>query len=207
MAGDCIREADHHLSKQDTITFLERYWLRVIVNMTQFRYLQSHFIHTFAMVTFLSELSPLLSPAKYGVVEKKIIEDTLFISAKIVSELLPDNFWALFILGRVFDGKIPFYYGECVIVLTKCSVWMRSLHKTTTGTKTGFHLSTGFPSVRIAVAKKFAEYRGFQKVVQALRMGDGLWCGCDVLQCILGISNGYDVRLVASAAFVDIDDL
>eukprot|EP01033_Poteriospumella_lacustris_P000104 gene104-67_t len=149
MAGDCIREADHHLSKQDTITFLERYWLRVIVNMTQF------------------------SPAKYGVVEKKIIEDTLFISAKIVSELLPDNFWALFILGRVFDGKIPFYYG----------------------TKTGFHLSTGFPSVRIAVAKKFAEYRGFQKVVQALRMGDGLWCGCDVLQCILGISNGYDTSL------------
>lgn len=120
MAGDCIREADHHLSKQDTITFLERYWLRVIVNMTQFRYFQPHFIHTFAMVTFLSELSPLRSPAKYGVVEKKIIEDTLLISAKIVSELLPDNFWALFILGRVFDGKIPFYYGECVIALTKC---------------------------------------------------------------------------------------
>ena len=94
LAGDCIREADHHLSKQDTIAFLERYWLRVIVIMTQF------------------------SPAKYGVGEKKIIEDSLFISAKIVSELLPDNFWALFILGRIFDGKIPFYYGEC---LTECS--------------------------------------------------------------------------------------
>jgi ubiquitin carboxyl-terminal hydrolase 9/24 len=112
------------------------------------------------------------SPAKIGLAEKNIIEDSLHISAKLVVDLLPEYPWALFILGRIFDGKIPFYYGL----------------------KTGYQMATGHPGVRMAVAKKFfGELGGCQKIVETLRSGDSFWCGSEVLQCILGIANGYEI--------------
>lgn len=57
-------------------------------------------------------------------------------------------------------------------------------------------MATGHPGVRMAVAKKFfGELGGCQKIVETLRSGDSFWCGSEVLQCILGIANGYEVRL------------
>lgn len=152
LAGDSIREAYNHFDQPETIKFLEGCWLRVITNMTQF------------------------SPGKIGPIEKKIIEDSLHISAKLVVELLPDHPWALLILGRIFDSKIPFYFGL----------------------KSSYQLATGYPAVRMAVAKKFAELRGMEKVVQTLR-SDSFWCGCDTLRCILGIVNAFET----TASFED----
>lgn len=38
LAGDSIRLAYNHQNQSETIKFLERCWLRVLINMTQFRY-------------------------------------------------------------------------------------------------------------------------------------------------------------------------
>lgn len=45
----------------------------------------------------------------------------------------------------------------------------------------------------MAVAKKFAELRGMEKVVVTLRSADSFWCGCETLRCILGIVNAFEV--------------
>jgi hypothetical protein len=104
----------------------------------------------------------------------------------ICNKLLPDSPLALPVLAKLFDPT-PAYYA---------------------GTKVSWNQYSGYPQVRISIARKFAEANGFSKVLSVLKDPETPWLGTDVLgilvkalgECFVQVPDEVREDLVATVA-------
>jgi hypothetical protein len=64
--------------------------------------------------------------------------------------------------------------------------------------KVGYSFTQGHPQVRINMAKKFAEAKGFNLVCEVFKKPDWFWCGSEVLLNILRILTHQEVIFILS---------
>jgi len=105
---DSIKAAATAVDSAEGQRFIEEYLLRILYIMTQQRY----FITIASLISLCNCFFFVqFSPSKLGVNEKTIIEESILLSLKICLKLLPKHSHLLKVLGRLFDPKIPFYFG------------------------------------------------------------------------------------------------
>lgn len=134
-----------------------------------------------------------ISPSKIGLNEKAIIEESIFLSIKICLKLLLKHSHLIKVVGKIFDPKLPFYFGKLVSSLNNSfRIYYANLPL---GTKIGFTFTPGHPAVRITAIRKFLEGKGFIILSQTLKSADCCWPGTDVLVNILNTINSPEVIL------------
>eukprot|EP01038_Epipyxis_sp_PR26KG_P004500 gene4500-6357_t len=113
------------------------------------------------------------STSKVGTFEKTVIDDSILLSLKILFKLLPSNPKYLNILSRIFDSSIPYYQG----------------------TKIGYTFSPGYPMIRVQMARRFAEAKGFYMVGEIFKKSDFAWLGSEIMLHILKILTVQEVSM------------
>lgn len=121
------------------------------------------------------------SPSKLGAFEKNILEESMIISMKIILKLVGKIPKLLAVLARIFDPSIPFYSGS----------------------KIGYSFSPGYPVVRLQMARKFAEAKGFNVLMDAMRAPQFPWPGGDVLLNILRTIQNAEINALVDDAVKD----
>ena len=112
---------------------------------------------------FLKIIDLLLKQTKVDIYEKEYIERCCEMAIDIIVQLLPDNCQYLKVLEKIFDRNCLFYNGY---------------KNTWAGVQ-------GYPQVRILAIKRFADYKGFNKLCLYLKKSSTGWIGAESLYSIL----------------------
>ncbi|KAJ1413367.1 hypothetical protein B484DRAFT_170990 [Ochromonadaceae sp. CCMP2298] len=106
------------------------------------------------------------SPSKMGSIERNAMEECIYITLKILTQILPSYPSQLQTLCRLMDASIPFYDASIPL----CS-------------KVGSTYFPVYPSVRTQMARRFAQMGGYGTLLRLLQKN--AWPGAEALQIVL----------------------
>lgn len=116
--------------------------------------------------------------------DKAQIEDLLFSSLNILLKTMSHDSKFLPVLARMFDATIPFYHGKGCVCFLYSNINYVLLFE---GSKMGYTYSSGMPLVRISLARRFAELKGFESLVSVFGNPNYKWTSAEIFLHVLKV--------------------
>ena len=167
---------------------MEDFFLRIVQMSTNMRFEFCASINLFNLPSSII----LISPSKLPMTDKVQIEDLLVQTLSILLKTIGKDSKFLPVLARIFDPTIPFYHGK-LFCLIRSIMLCNFVLVYFSGSKMGYTFATGMPHVRINLARRFADNKGYDILISALSNPLYKWTSAEVFLHILKLLHVQEV--------------